>query len=172
MARSLRRPRTNDGLLSARTDGDDGIGSAVPQDSGCHCRRAAGLRDRHVDVCLDDRLDPRRLTAKDEPAQVHHRTIGRTFLQRIVKPIPLYVLDLRRMDSPNSAASRRPPPTAASTALWSLAIPSICSRTRLFRPTASRLIVRSTSCCFSDVSLRLGRAFARGRRAAETFLRR
>jgi hypothetical protein len=32
---------------------------------------------------FDDRLDPRRLTAKDEPAQVNHRAIGREYLQRI-----------------------------------------------------------------------------------------
>jgi hypothetical protein len=63
-----------------------------------------------------------------------------------------------RMDSPNSAASRRPPPTAASTGSLVIGDTVYMLSDSLLRPTASRLIVRSTSCCFSGVSLRLGRA--------------
>lgn len=57
---------------------------------------------------------------------------------------------LARMDSRSSAAWQPRRPRAPSTVRWSLAIPSTCSRIRLFSPTASTRIARSTSCPSSN----------------------
>jgi Beta propeller domain len=91
---NLAHPETFSGLDTVAVSAFD-IGSAVPTDSGPHRRRSADICDRHLDVCLNDRLDPRRFSRKDESAQVRHRVIGRKHLPRI------------RRDSRNLAESIR-----------------------------------------------------------------
>ena len=81
---NLAHPETFSGLDTVAVSSFD-IGSALQS------RKTVGViaggqqiyATDTVDVCLDDRLEPRRFTRKDELAQVRHRAIGRKYLQRI-----------------------------------------------------------------------------------------
>ena len=72
------RPRHRSGVVVRHR-----IGSAVPQGGGRACGGPADIRDRHVDICLDNRLESRRLSCHDELAQVRYRAVGRNELSRI-----------------------------------------------------------------------------------------
>ena len=59
---NLAHPETFSGLDTVAVSSFD-MGSALRSAGrGRDCRRPADLRDRHVDICLDHRLEPRRFT--------------------------------------------------------------------------------------------------------------
>ena len=83
----MRRPGSSREVLGTGHRGGDvvrhGLGPEVPPDGGRGRRRTADLRDRRVDVRVDDRLEPRGVHGQDHPAQVRHRPLGREHLLRV-----------------------------------------------------------------------------------------